>query len=247
MFPAYRVEHGRPRIKPSQGAERQTRVARVSIKTASMGAAIVLSGAFVLSTPASAVTISNTSDSFEPVKPFGVPDSQTFGEIFTAPVTGKLTSFTLYLNGGVGSLEGAVGTWNGTGSPTTLYKSAAQVSSGAQAFTFSPGVDVTAGQKYVAFLSVYGDPNASGYTSMPLTITQTKDLGFFTLNNTTFGGGSPYGNPAWTSIYIGASAEFTGTFVAKVPEPATWAMMLVGFGGLGSAMRSRRKLAATTV
>ena len=29
-----------------------------------------------------------------------------------------------------------------------------------------------------------------------------------------------------------------------VPEPATWAMMLVGFGGLGVAMRSRRRQAA---
>lgn len=29
-----------------------------------------------------------------------------------------------------------------------------------------------------------------------------------------------------------------------VPEPATWAMMLMGFGGLGAAMRSRRKRAA---
>jgi len=38
----------------------------------------------------------------------------------------------------------------------------------------------------------------------------------------------------------------TGAFTASVavPEPATWAMMLVGFGGLGAAMRSRRKLAA---
>jgi hypothetical protein len=30
-----------------------------------------------------------------------------------------------------------------------------------------------------------------------------------------------------------------------VPEPATWAMMLVGFGGLGAAMRSRRKQIVT--
>jgi hypothetical protein len=32
-----------------------------------------------------------------------------------------------------------------------------------------------------------------------------------------------------------------------VPEPATWAMMLGGFGGLGAAMRSRRKSAAATI
>jgi hypothetical protein len=35
--------------------------------------------------------------------------------------------------------------------------------------------------------------------------------------------------------YVGA------TLNGAVPEPATWAMMLVGFGGLGAALRSRRK------
>ena len=31
--------------------------------------------------------------------------------------------------------------------------------------------------------------------------------------------------------------------LSAVPEPATWAMMLVGFGGLGVALRSRRRTA----
>ncbi|HEY2355896.1 MAG TPA: PEPxxWA-CTERM sorting domain-containing protein, partial [Phenylobacterium sp.] len=31
--------------------------------------------------------------------------------------------------------------------------------------------------------------------------------------------------------------------VAAVPEPATWTMMLAGFGGLGAALRSKRRRA----
>jgi hypothetical protein len=37
---------------------------------------------------------------------------------------------------------------------------------------------------------------------------------------------------------ISGNATFTA---AAVPEPATWAMMLVGFGGIGFAMRRRRR------
>ena len=43
-----------------------------------------------------------------------------------------------------------------------------------------------------------------------------------------------------------STSVFDVTFAAGVPEPGTWAMMLVGFGGLGAATRMRRKLAATT-
>ncbi len=47
-------------------------------------------------------------------------------------------------------------------------------------------------------------------------------------------GGSIFMN--WQS-----SSDIGQATVAGVPEPTTWAMMLIGLGGLGAAMRSRRK------
>lgn len=39
----------------------------------------------------------------------------------------------------------------------------------------------------------------------------------------------------------GGNASYAGTFAfAAIPEPATWAMMIGGFGLVGSAMRRRR-------
>ncbi len=34
--------------------------------------------------------------------------------------------------------------------------------------------------------------------------------------------------------------------LASVPEPAGWAVMLAGFGGLGAVMRSRRRVATVS-
>jgi hypothetical protein len=44
---------------------------------------------------------------------------------------------------------------------------------------------------------------------------------------------------------VAALDSFTVS-IASVPEPATWAMMLVGFGGLGAAMRASRRAKAAT-
>jgi hypothetical protein len=38
--------------------------------------------------------------------------------------------------------------------------------------------------------------------------------------------------------------EITNVSVLAVPEPATWALMLAGFGGMGVALRSRRRPAS---
>jgi fibro-slime domain-containing protein len=44
---------------------------------------------------------------------------------------------------------------------------------------------------------------------------------------------------------VAAALDFSESITA-VPEPASWAMMLVGFGGLGATMRMRRKQTAVT-
>lgn len=44
------------------------------------------------------------------------------------------------------------------------------------------------------------------------------------------------------NIYLGSSTGFTG----GVPEPATWASLMIGLFGVGAVLRSRRKLAAAS-
>jgi len=46
-------------------------------------------------------------------------------------------------------------------------------------------------------------------------------------------------------IYTGLSeVQFQGASAGAVPEPATWAMMITGFGLAGTALRRRRSIAA---
>ena len=44
--------------------------------------------------------------------------------------------------------------------------------------------------------------------------------------------------------FFGAALDSVSVMTA-VPEPSTWAMLLVGFGAIGGAMRARRKPKST--
>ena len=53
------------------------------------------------------------------------------------------------------------------------------------------------------------------------------------------------GQPFGSLTGISATVDFTAA-TAAVPEPAGWAMMLVGFGGLGAMVRRHRGKVALT-
>jgi uncharacterized protein (TIGR03118 family) len=60
-----------------------------------------------------------------------------------------------------------------------------------------------------------------------------------------FGGGGPTGDPMTLYFTDGINGETHGLFAAlTVPEPASWAMMLIGFGSLGLFAARRRRGAA---
>ena len=65
----------------------------------------------------------------------------------------------------------------------------------------------------------------------------------FTLNPMVISGG-PHSITVNGNIVTGPTASYSGTFNFQnvpVPEPATWALMLLGFFGIGVAMRRNRR------
>jgi hypothetical protein len=49
------------------------------------------------------------------------------------------------------------------------------------------------------------------------------------------------------SEFVPGNGTFTPSVAGAVPEPANWALMIVGFGGIGAAMRSARRKPAVTL
>lgn len=162
---------------------------------------------------ADGTTISNSPAGFN-LEAMGGPATPAFGQVFTAPVTGKLTSFQLSLDRGVGSLSGGVGTWTGGptfglgyGSPTNLYLSDPIASTAAAAYNFVTNVDVIAGNQYIAYLDTYGNSNSNSSAAMVLG-TNAPYIDYFVYNDA----GSAVGKAQWGYYNTIADLDRAGRF-----------------------------------
>ncbi|HEX3363925.1 PEPxxWA-CTERM sorting domain-containing protein [Phenylobacterium sp.] len=113
----------------------------------------------------------------------------------------------------------------------------------------APAPFASEGFGYVLFnnaITVNPATPAAGVTISGDTITDV--IAISSLNNVVL---SPeqFGISLWPVVDKGFTgfAEFVpgnGTFTPGVPEPASWALMILGFGGLGVVLRSRQKAVA---
>ena len=208
--------------------------------------ALLAASAFALGSPAFAAVDINGVTITQPVS--GTPDSAQIYGITNA--TGSTTQYgTEPSNGGLANV-----TFTGN-TQFTIANGFAQLISGSSTLTsLTINPDALFSDMKIAF-SLTGQGNFDS----PVTISYLLSDGtttntLFNLVNGTGGNGNfeigitggLFDSVTLTSTEghgFGAvkQVSFEPVRVGAVPEPATWAMMLLGFGGMGVAMRRRRR------
>ena len=173
-------------------------------------------------------------------------------------------SFTTLANGSTAINGWTVG-GNGIDYIGTLWKAADGVRSLDLSALDAGGISQTfatvVGKTYKVSFSLAGNPDG-GFGNKVLVTTlglgQLPEIETFTV-----GASNTHENMGWQTItysFVANSTSSTLNFasatkgpygpaldnvvVSAVPEPATWAMMIVGFGAAGTMVRNRRKLGA---
>ena len=161
------------------------------------------------------------------------------------------------MNDGGAALNGVyaqVYAWNGSliaGNPSpgatgpALFSSGPftiSAASGFQAITINTGsTPLTAGDNYIILLAdTSGDSTLADFGAILGGSGVTGDGGFNFFNNDHTLASINAG--PWDDFNPCCSLAFSATF-GGTPEPATWAFMILGFGGIGLALRRSRKVA----
>jgi PEP-CTERM motif len=209
--------------------------------------AMLLGAAFlaVVATPVSAATIMKNTADFT-IRPFGAPDTTSYGQVFTATAQ-RLTSFSFFTTDRTNNgARLVIAPWvNGRASGTALFDTLNHTATKAgNFFEHNYGninLTLSAGQSYIAYLTVAGVPKPTGRVNVSASLTSPLG-GFFTFLNS--GTLDPLTIDAqWRRLTGINNLQYRAEFAtAPVPEPATWAMMIAGFGLVGGAMRRRKAI-----
>ncbi len=96
------------------------------------------------------------------------------------------------------------------------------------------GVALTTGQNYVIDLYDTGGDNTAAFWGLIAYDHPVAGDGGFNFNN------GPSNAVGWDDFADFGSLAYSATFSTGVPEPASWALMLAGFGALKAAVRARK-------
>ena len=185
-------------------------------------------------TPSQAAVLAENDNGFD--IPGG--DNYYYGQSFTVEGSGAFNNVSISFFTGYGaSIPYAIGNiylYSSalTGTVSDLGKGANFLASATAAnsmFNFGPSLTLNGGTKYYAYLDAE-TPSAQ-----------------FSRGNT-YAGGEMFEAGPGTGYKYQQFSSFDFRFgiggsslTSAVPEPASWAMMLIGFGALGGALRNRRK------
>jgi hypothetical protein len=211
---------------------------------------------------AQAVLIDTRPAANNAINSFGEPATATFGQTVTVPLLDTvLDSFSFRLNDSVNpdtvDFAAYVMAWNGTrATGPILYQSGMKTTTnngglgGFEEFTFSTGgLPVTAGAKYVLFLSASSFFDSSvGTATMQDSTTNPYSGGDFVADNNGSNLASLTAH-AWSfNPGPGIDAAFTASFSAPgpIPEPTT-AIFGAGLIGVVGLARRRTRSAAMAV
>ena len=152
-------------------------------------------------------------------------------QFFDVRITGNMLGTTSTVRCNSGSAAGCLATYPG-GSSSDIFS---------RPFTWALGaMNLVEGDNAFSYGSSFGPGLYSGTIINHGGILTGRDLQFVFADNSCRSGAIGCRN-------IQASSTSFAVLEAAVPEPATWAMMLLGFGAIGFQLRRRRSAAALQV